>query len=130
MTVGKAGEIVEYLEEAFHFEEIEKNVLRGRRAFESMDMEQLGRCLLLSRELSASAEALTDLANRLGTAAHSIYGSAEDTGRGVIAGVAGLEPYIAYRQRIADRLAQEAEKADCAIREEDETDPRPGAAQD
>ena len=95
-----------------------------------MTLEQLGRCLLLSRELAASADALTDLADRLATAAHSIYGAAEDTGRGVVAGVAGVEPYLAYRQRVADRLAKESEEADCAIREDDQRSPRPGKADD
>jgi len=83
-TVGKAVETVEYLEEAFNYKTAgdSRTVVRPSREFETMTLERLGRHLLLSRELASSADTLKENAERLAQLAHSIYHSAEDTGKG------------------------------------------------
>ena len=114
-ATGKALEIVEHLEQAFKFDKVEGNTFVSRRDFELMTLEQLGSQLLLAHGLALFGNALRDYAERLETVAHSLYTSHEDTSKGVVAGVAGVESYLAYRERIAAGYTVAAEDADAVV---------------
>ena len=56
-----------------------------------------------------------DRADKIKTHALSLYRGQEDTSRGVVAGPGGVEPYLDYRRRLAERYRAAAEDAEAVV---------------
>lgn len=114
-AVSKLIEVDEYLAGAFEMEKVGEHTYSSRREFEPPSLEDLARLLLLVRDARSSASALVEHAGNIEQHAFSLFTEQEDTGQGVVTSPAGVEAYVDYRRRLAERFRAEADDAEMVL---------------